>query len=258
MPNLHIERFGHGIPMVFLHGWGMQRSLLRAFAQEFAARYSIWLVDMPGYGHSDFLEKADDTQVLTRYLVQQLAIDGTYILVGWSLGAMVALQMAMSFPQRIARLILFTATPCFMATPNWPYGVAQAALQQVSDELSQNYTQAMNRFLQLQLKNLPGARDTLRAIKAVLAKEPVPQHAALQQGLQLLATIDLRPQLESVAMPTLIINGDRDSLIPSPAARVLAEQLSRAQAVIVHGAGHVPFITHASVCRQYVQEFLTC
>jgi pimeloyl-[acyl-carrier protein] methyl ester esterase len=255
MANLHVERFGQGKPMVFLHGWGMPRSLLRSFAQEFAAEHTIWLVDLPGYGQSEFLENGADVQVLVRFITQHLPTEA-YVLVGWSLGALVALQLAAMFPQHVTKLALFTATPCFMATATWPHGVAQTALHQVGTELAEDYAKAMNRFLQLQLKNLPGARDTIRDIKALLAMEAAPSSVVLQQGLQLLAMTDMRQQLAAIATPTFIINGDRDSLIPSIAARLLAESLPHAQTVIVHGAGHLPFITHAAVCRQHVQDFL--
>ncbi len=258
MPNLYIERFGNGIPMVFLHGWGMPRSLLRGFAQEFATQHTIWLVDLPGYGQSDALARADDIQVLAKFLAEHLPTNESYILVGWSLGAVTALQLAAEFPQGIVKLVLFTATPCFMSSANWLHGVTQAALAQVAEELSGDYTKAMNRFLQLQLKNLPAARETIRQIKTLLAGEVAPDSTALQQGLEMLATTDLRQQLATITTPTLILNGDRDSLVPTLAARSLAEQMPHAQAVILHGAAHLPFMTHATACRRWLQEFLLC
>lgn len=256
MPQLHIEQFGDGPPLVFIHGWGMHRSLFREFAQSFAAHYTVCLVDLPGYGKSDLIDYADDIHVLARYLMGHLAELQKFTLIGWSLGAMISLQLAGVLGDRVSKLILFTATPCFVVRDSWPFGVTQSALQQVRDELSQDYPRAMNRFLQLQLKNLPAARETIRAIRDLLAKEPAPQTIALQQGLHLLAHTDLRPVLNSITIKTLVINGDRDSLIHSMAARQLVELLPRAQAVIIHGAGHLPFISHASACRHYIEEFL--
>lgn len=258
MPNLHIERFGKGAPMVFLHGWGMSRSLLRQFADKFADRHSIWLVDLPGYGQSSTLDNADDVQVVAEYLLVHLPVNEPYILVGWSLGAIVALQMAAKAPQVVARLILFAATPCFMNSADWQHGVTRAALTQVADELSDDYTRALNRFLQLQLKNIPAAREMIRHIKTLLTDVPTPRPDTLQQGLRLLAATDMRPQLAAIAVPTLILNGDRDSLVPTQAGRLLAEQLPHAQAIIIHGAAHLPFMTHAAACRRWLQEFLQC
>jgi pimeloyl-[acyl-carrier protein] methyl ester esterase len=256
MPQLAIERFGQGLPMVFIHGWGMHRSLLRGFAQTFASRHAIWLVDLPGYGHSDLFDAGADVESLARYLAENLPVSQRYILVGWSMGASIALQLAASFPQRIAALILFTATPCFIATSGWSHGITQPALQQVSDELTQDYSRALNRFLQLQLKNTTDARTTVRAIRDLLANEPPPRAVALQQGLRLLAHTDLRDRLDAIDAATLIINGDRDSLVATLAARWLAEHLPRARAVILHGAGHLPFISHAEFCRRQIEEFL--
>lgn len=256
MTYLHVERFGQGNPMIFVHGWGMPRSLLRAFAQEFSAQHTIWLVDLPGYGQSEFLENSEDVSVLADFLAQHLPADAAYTLVGWSLGAIAALQLAAMFPQRIKKLVLFTATPCFMATAHWPHGVTRIALEQVGIELAEDYAKAMTRFLQLQLKNLPGARDLIREIKLMLAKQAAPSLAVLQQGLQLLTRADMRQQMASITMPTLILNGDRDSLVPTMAARLLAEGLPHGRTVMLHGAGHIPFISHADVCWQYVRDFM--
>lgn len=254
--KLHIEQYGEGPPMVFIHGWGMHRSLLRDFAQFFAMRHTICLIDLPGYGNSDYFDQGDDIHALARYLADHLAALPRFTLVGWSLGAMVSVQLANILTDRIAKLILFTATPRFLTTNDWPFGITQPALQQVRDELSQDYPRAMNRFLQLQLKNLPGARDTIRSIRELLVKQPTPQAEALQQGLQLLSHIDLRTILPSITTKIFIINGDRDSLIHTAAARLMTEMLPNAQMVIIHGAGHLPFISHATACHQYIEDFL--
>lgn len=254
--HLFVERFGKGTPLVLLHGWGMHRVLLRQFATALAGQYEIILMDLPGHGNSARYENADNIESYVSYLHAALPQSTSFHLCGWSMGAMLALQFARQYPAMVRKLVLFTATPCFTNRPDWAAGVALPALQQVGNELAQDYHKAMSRFLMLQLMNLPDARDWVRCVRDMLQQEPVPQVAALQQGLQLLAASDLRPLLMHIHCPTLILNGDRDSLIPAPATRVLAEQLPDARAMLLHGSGHLPFVTHAAKCVAAVAEFL--
>lgn len=254
-PALSIERIGSGPPLLFLHGWGMSRSLFRPLAQAIAAQHNAWLLALPGYGHSAPLANGEQIDESTAYLVRQLALNGPVDVCGWSMGGLLALNIASRYPHLVRRVVLFTATPCFQRNDHWLYGIHPAVLTQFAAELAGDYTQTLSRFLTLQYKNVPQSRAQLREIKALLASEAVPSMSVLQQGLQLLQTTNLLALLPHITCPVLIINGDRDTLIPTPAARYMTEHMPNARAVLVHGAGHLPFMTHTHQCVQQLREF---
>ncbi|MBI3561016.1 MAG: alpha/beta fold hydrolase [Gammaproteobacteria bacterium] len=254
--TLFIERRGVGSTIiVFLHGWGMQRCLFYSLAEALGTRYQCWLIDLPGHGKSPAYQQAEDIQAYAEYLLGYLP-QVPCVLCGWSMGALLALAMVQRCSARISKLLLFAATPCFTNTTEWSYGIDKTVLRQVAAELSQDYPRALTRFLGLQLKNLPRSRDYLRKIKSLLEYAPAPVVGALLQGLVLLENTDLHGVAATITLPTLIINGDRDPLVPSPAARVLAELLPNAKAVIVHGSGHLPFVTHQALCLGWIEAFL--
>ncbi len=253
--GLSVERIGSGPPLLFLHGWGMSRSFFRPLAHAVAAQHSSWLLALPGYGQSAPLLNGEQIDVYTDHIVRQLALTSPVDWCGWSIGSLVALNIAYRYPQCVRRLVLFTATPCFQSRAHWMYGIGQDVLNQFAGDLAGDYAQTLSRFLTLQYKNVPRSRDQLREVKGLLAAEPKPTATVLQQGLQLLQTTDLLAGLPYITCPTLIINGDRDSLIPTPAARHLAEHMPNTRAVLVHGAGHLPFMTHTRQCVQQLQDF---
>jgi len=254
-PALAVERVGSGPTLLFLHGWGMSRGLFRPLAHAIAAQHTAWLLAMPGYGQSAALQNGERIDVSADHIVRQLALSGPVDLCGWSMGGLLALNIAYRYPQWVRRLVLFSATPCFQSQTHWLHGIDQAVLTQFARDLAEDYARTRSRFLTLQYKNVPQSREQLREVKALLATDPHPPSTVLQQGLHLLQTTDLLAQLPHITCPTLIINGDRDSLIPTPAARTLAEQMPNARAVIMQGAGHLPFLTHTRACVQRLQEF---
>jgi pimeloyl-ACP methyl ester carboxylesterase len=69
--------------------------------------------------------------------------------------------------------------------------------------------------------------------------------------------VDLRPQLTSISLPTLIIHGERDAIVPVRAAEELAAHLSNHQLLILPGAGHVPTMTQPQVVTSAINAFFT-
>ena len=182
---LSVERVGSGPALVFLHGWGMSRRLFKPLAQAVATQHTSWLIDMPGYGRSAPLINGEQLDVYADYIVAQLALNSAVDLCGWSMGGLVALNIAARYPHFVQRLLLFTATPCFQRHDHWLHGVHPDVLAQFAAELTEDYAQTFSRFLTLQYKNVPQAREQLREVKVLLSNEPKPPTSILQQGLQL-------------------------------------------------------------------------
>ncbi len=83
-----------------------------------------------------------------------------------------------------------------------------------------------------------------------------PVTAALHAGLRLLQEQDRRGVLGNIAVPALVIQGERDRLVPMGAARYLAEHLPQARLAPVPGAGHAPFLSHPDAFLERLEDFL--
>ena len=101
-----------------------------------------------------------------------------------------------------------------------------------------------------------GMQPFFHAIKQPKVHDPAADINVPGQGLQLLANTDLREQLSQIHCPLLILSGERDKLVPTMAARWLAEKVKHANAVIFKGCGHAPFLSHQSLFMHYLQRFL--
>lgn len=233
--------------IVFVHGWGMHRSIFDGVIADLGAEASA--PDVPGYGGTAYC--AGGCEALAIELSRQF--DGPLTVCGWSLGAQIALRWALAAPRQVTRLILVGASPRFVASDDWPCGVAAQLFTEFAAELALDYAKTITRFLTLQAD--AGDRATLRELRAVLTHlQPTPK--ALRQGLDILLHEDLRCELESIRMPTLVVHGERDMLVPRCAAEYLAERIPHAKLACIADAGHAPFLSHRAEFVARVREFV--
>lgn len=238
--SLHIDTAGLGRDVVLIHGWAMHGGIFHALAAALARTCRVHVVDLPGHGHSrddvagfDVVENADR-------LVDRLP---PAIWIGWSLGGLVAMQAALTSPQRVRGLGMICASPRFVAAPDWPHGVPLDVFAQFGADLANGYRATLARFLALEVQGDEHAISCLRELKARLFERGEPAIAALGSGLHALAASDYRDALASLAVPSLWLAGSRDRLVPS-AAMASAAKLAGGRFHRVARAGHAPFITH--------------
>jgi pimeloyl-[acyl-carrier protein] methyl ester esterase len=175
---------------------------------------------------------------------------------GWSLGGMVALELARRHPARIAALVLLATTPRFVAGDDWEYGMQGDVLDGFARGLAADYRGTVRNFLALQTLGDENAAPALRELRSKLAAHGEPDTRALQAGLEVLRTADLRDALPRIGHPALVIAGERDRLTPPEAGRELAMRLPSARFHCVERAGHAPFLSHPEAVLKEVLPFL--
>lgn len=239
--RLAVETRGQGPDLALLHGWGFDRRAWDAVARSLAKRFRIHAIDLPGHGGSRD-EPADDLDDYARAVLEILPPRAA--VAGWSLGGLVALRAALLAPARIRALGLVAATPRFTNGDGWTRGLPADALSTLSARWSRDPDDAWREFRHLVAAGSPSPRDLLRAWPATPAGA-----RAMARGLDILAKSDLRASLAALAMPVVVIHGERDALVPVGAARFLAEALAHARLATMADAGHALLHTHAdAVC----------
>jgi len=168
------------------------------------------------------------------------------VLIGWSLGGLLAMTLAGRAPHRVRGLVLVASTPCFVARPDWPLGVREDRFAAFREAAAAPTARRLGRFFHLMLHGEGLSRPRIRALaREVGAAEGMPRREALEAGLRLLADLDLRGRVAGLAVPCLVVHGRRDAIVPVAAGRWLAEHLPRAEWVEYADAGHAPFLTRA-------------
>ncbi|MGL5814230.1 MAG: pimeloyl-ACP methyl ester esterase BioH [Aeromonas sp.] len=252
--SISVERFGQGPDLALLHGWGMNGAVWHGIVPALSQHYRLHLIDLPGFGNSPLQEGSDYS---LPWLAEQVAavLPARCHLLGWSLGGLVASQLALTRPERLQSLITVASSPCFMAREEWP-GIAPKVLAGFNQMLAGDFKQTIERFLAIQAMGSEHARDDIRQLRHWLAERPAPQLAALESGLGLLADIDLRDELAALSLPWLRIYGRLDSLVPKASIPLLDERYPHSQSRVLDKASHAPFISHPDQFITLVRQFI--
>lgn len=246
--KLWYEDIGEGCPVVLVHGWCMSSVIWKYQFEELGSSVRLIAPDLQGHGKSrggavnlDFGSFARDLADLFEVLDISRAI-----LVGWSMGAQVALQAYAELSGRLAGLVLVSATPCFTICENFAHGLATAETRGMRLKVERSMQRALDGFhsrlfAEEELENHPFPTE----ITGLLSTVELPDTAAALDSLDALARTDMRPLLDHIAIPTLIVHGALDRICLPEASRYLKEHISKAEQVTYPCCGHAPFLTRS-------------
>lgn len=243
-----------GETLVFLNGL-TQSTLSWAFVIPFFMdQYKIIVLDFIFQGQSDkrgeyknFDEHAKDViSVLNQESIQKAHI------IGLSYGSLVAQHMAVNHPDRIGKLILLSTfahkTPIFevietswwRALENGGYGLMFDTMMPFV--LSEEYFANPIIPVELLKKSREDLNQNSQAIFSLM-------RATKERK-------DYRNELKKIKADTLIIQGEKDLLLPVPLAREVHQHIPHSQFIIVHGAGHTLNLEHVPEVCAYISTFL--
>ncbi|GHG75465.1 pimeloyl-[acyl-carrier protein] methyl ester esterase [Alishewanella longhuensis] len=227
--------------LVLFHGWGLNSGVWQGVKALLPDRCNLITPDLPGFGQNrDFPASYQLAEVVAQ-LAEQVP-DNSYVC-GWSLGGLLAIALAKQYPHKVARLGLCAASPCFLATTDWP-GMQAKVLQQFAAALSENIALTIQRFLAIQAMGSEHARADIQQLRQTIAAYPLPEPAAVQGALRLLAEQDLRNLLPSLSQPVSGCFGRLDSLVPVGVVPLLQQLVPSGKFTVFEKASHAPFISH--------------
>ncbi|MDY0420152.1 pimeloyl-ACP methyl ester esterase BioH [Enterobacter sp. 170198] len=226
--------------LVLLHGWGLNAEVWHCISEELASHFTLHLVDLPGFGRSRGFGPMSLDEMAQQVLE---AAPQNAIWLGWSLGGLVASQIALSQPERVKALVTVASSPCFSAQEAWP-GIKPDVLASFQQQLSEDFQRTVERFLALQTMGTETARQDARTLKQTVLSLPMPDVEVLNGGLEILKTVDLREPLAALAMPHLRIYGYLDGLVPRKVVPLLDALWPDSESQVIAKAAHAPFISH--------------
>jgi 3-oxoadipate enol-lactonase len=247
--DLHIgysER-GGGQPIVFLHGVGSDRSVWDRQLVHFGRKWRAVALDYPGYGDSDRPVGTLDRSAIAGYVLGALdALEvATAHLVGLSMGGVIALELALRWPQRIRSLVLADS---FAWHPD-----ADAIMARVRSALA---SMTMREFAEARVGVLlaPGAPEELR--REVVATMSRIDKRAYAWASAAVWTPDYRSDLAKIGTPTLVLVGEHDQPTPPALAEALAAGIRGARLAVIPAAGHLSNIDNPTAFNQAIENFL--
>ena len=233
----HVETEGYTKPaIVFLHGIGGRASGWAPIQETCAqAGYDSLTWDMPGYGESPMIDPYH-FDGLADALALHMDANGLpqAILVGHSLGGMVALQMWARHPERVAGLVLAACSPAF-GNNSGDFQQSFISQRLAPIEAGKNMTDVANDLVPTMVApgyNGPG----LTMAKACMGSiTPTSYKAALGA----LVRFEQRSALTTVTVPTLCIAAEHDRTAAPTVVKRMAEKIPNAQYLCLGGVGHL-------------------
>ena len=255
---LSVSRSGSGAPLILLHGWGLHSGVWQNLLTELEKQFHCFAVDMLGHGDSQGEDVKDFSLENMRNELHQLVkeIDSEkIILLGWSLGGLVAMDFVNHYPEHINKLILVAANASFCQQINWPDAMDESVLNNFAEQLEQDYKKTVDKFMALQMFGADNYKQSLKTLKQSISSRPEPAIKTLRQGLKILKVTDLREQIKNISQPVLIITGEHDRLMPHKAGNAMQALFKNARCNMIKGAGHAPFISHPEEFVRLIKEF---
>lgn len=249
----YLERGTGSTALVFLHGIGGGQGAWPHQIDHFATRgYRTVAWDMPGYGDSATIAPytmGGAADALAR-LVDRLGAKRN-IIVGHSLGGMVAQEFAGAHPARCHGLVLFATSPAFgKSDGDWQRDFVAARLKPL--DAGQSMATVAAALVPAMLGEHP-APDARSRAESLMARVPP---ATYRSALQALCGFDRREWLARIAVPTLVLAGERDPNAPAAVMRKMSERIPHARYVEIAGAGHLANLERAGEFNAILENFL--
>ena len=237
---------GHGPPLLLLHSLGVSSESWGRVVEPLAQSWSVYALDMMGHGDSDkpprnFLIEDYARNVI--HFSDRLGL-GQILLCGNSVGALIAMEVAVTYPEKVKALVL-------VGCPGWDawgrierlmlsalnYDIEGNPLPATKEQLAMSYTQVTPVLIEWVNQQRAKARQWMK--KTMIA----------------IGLYDTIPKLPLVRCPTLVVFGSEDLL--REREMVLLEGISDAKHAVVPNAGHLPQMDNPQGFLKEVKQFLS-
>jgi proline-specific peptidase len=244
---------GNGEALIFIHGVGNNHTMWKPHMEYFSSDYKVYAYDMLGHGRSvkpskELYTLEDFTSQLNTFM-DELNIESA-IIVGFSMGGMIAQAFAISFPERVRKLVIANAVA------NRNEEERKAVLNRVKLVEKEGrisvVDRAINRwFNQDYIKNNP---EVVLVIKDRVRHD---DDKVYLKSYRLFATADkeLWNELDKINAPTLIITGENDIGSNPRMAKQMNEKITNSKVIIVPNVKHMLPIEMQNIFNKHLKEF---
>jgi len=262
--DLYYEDHGTGTPVVLIHGWPLSGSSWeRQVPALLEAGYRVITYDRRGFGNSSKPTSGYDYETLTSDLHKLLTkLDlRDAALVGFSMGGgELARYFGVYGSERVSKAVFMAAIPPFLLkTPDNPAGVDGTLFDGIKQALAADRPAYLSQFLAAfyNVDILRGKRVSDEVVRlswnVAASASPVGTLACVQEWLT-----DFREDLKRINVPTLVVHGDADRILPLTATgQRTPEFVKGSRLVVVAGGPHGLNWTHAGEVNRELLTFLS-
>jgi pimeloyl-ACP methyl ester carboxylesterase len=248
--GMHVKHAGTGPPLIYLHPAGGPK--WDGFLDDLAAAHTVFAPEHPGTsaGDPDAIDQVDelwDLVLIYEETIRALELGEPAVLVGQSIGGMLAAELAASFPALFSKLVLLA--PAGLWRDDAP---PRAWLNSPPDEMA-------GRLF---------ADQSRPEVRAFLTPPEDPDEA-LEQQITAIWSVGctgkfmwpipdrgLRKRLHRITIPTLVIWGEQDDVMPSVYAEEFGNAIAGCVVEVIPASGHVVQVEQRDVVSRMVTDFV--
>jgi pimeloyl-ACP methyl ester carboxylesterase len=249
---VHYEVYGHGRPVILLHGWLGSWGLWQETMAYLGASYRTYALDFWGFGESGKKRETysiSDFVILVDQFMEQLGI-ARAPLVGHSMGGTVSLYVAIKYPERVSKVVVI-GSPVVGSSLAWPLKLAgYRGVAFMLFNMMGPFRVFMKYFYSRQIcrdERFPEMMDH------DLSKTTV---EAFLRSITSLRRTDLIPMLDQVRVPVLGMYGATDKIVDPMQWQPMQKGIPHALIERFPTAGHFPMLEEPIIFSQKLKAFL--
>lgn len=240
----------------WFHGWATDS---RVFGPPCAALPDRFRRDIIAPDLSAVLDGVDPHawgESLAAWVRGKIPAGKSVLLVGWSMGAMLALEAAASLKEAVSGVIVISGCARFVRDPDNPDGQPERVLRLMQRRLKVYPGRVIEEFFDSMhaLRGEDASGGSTRRDRLPICREQDP--AWLERGLEYLLTADCRHLTPGIDAPSLVLHGELDSVISVRLGEILAGRLPEGKFVTLPWGNHVPFAGRPESVFPHIVSFI--
>lgn len=240
--------------LIMIPGWGMKSFVWKRINEFLSKDFELIFIEW------DNVHSLDEFKQRVIRIIEQKQLT-SFSLLGWSLGALVAQEIAIDNLWNINSIILIGGTSCFVQHKGDEYNIGwnKRIVERMKFQiLNKNFQETLVNFSKAMFskseKQIGYDKELLQSIEDTIEDQ---QKESLVLGLDYLIEKDLRNKIIDINIPLLMIHGEEDSICPLATASYIKNAVSSSKIEIIKNGGHIPFFTNPYECYNIICKFIT-
>jgi pimeloyl-[acyl-carrier protein] methyl ester esterase len=240
--------------LITIPGWGMEPCVWNPIMQGLNHFFKLYHIRWEKVRSvSDFKQN-----VLNIIIQNNLK---SFSILSWSMGSIIALDIANEYKDAVPTLILFGATSCFTTKRNEGYncGWPESIIKKMKSKLQQNQEKTVTDFyLSMFSETEKEQKFHNNFLEIAINEFKCMDSSSLLSGLDYLIESDFRKAVRNIKSSMLIISGEEDKICPPDASLYLCQN-SGGECILkrLPQTGHMPFFTKPQKCIELIDNYLS-
>lgn len=237
---VYYQKVGKGKDLILLHGWKQDVSTWWPLVDLLKDNFTLWLLDLPGFGKSGNPKKIWGMEEYTNFVAQFIKDNKLKkpAILGHSFGGSVAIKLASNYPELISKIIL-DASSGIRPKPT----------------LTNRLSKSIAKIIKV-LPNIFNSKQLLRTWFYKTIQSDYLEAGDLKETFKKILSQDLTNDAKKIPHETLIIWGENDKTVPLKRGLTLYQLIKNSRIEVMEETGHSPHLKNPILFTNYVKDFI--